>query len=265
MFSCLLLWRTMAVLDRYRMILFHECRCRLSSTEGPLSNSDQRTKHLRRTSQKLVCHLIIRVDGRSLNCVSCLCTATHIVMIKVLFAFLCYHHRDRWLDICRSGTTTKVQPIIRRRSTCAHTSSRRDTNWTTTTARASTGTSGSTARRAAAIWKSFPVPVAIITLAEADVSGWRDGSCSTGNRGPCPITDTDPTIGRTPPISERAPPRPTRKSRRGCRFVFKWVCVFGNFPENFSIHDRRDLRCTFLHKYLLYRVYLSMWIYYYVY
>jgi len=77
----------MAVLDRYRMTLFHECRCRLSSTEGPLSNSDQRTKHLRRISQKLVCHLIIRVDGRSLNCVSCLCAATHIVMIKVLFAF----------------------------------------------------------------------------------------------------------------------------------------------------------------------------------
>lgn len=198
----------------------------------------------------------------AINCVFCLCAATHIVMIKVLFDFfLCYHHRDRWLDICQSGTTTKVQPIIRRRSTCARISSRRDTSWTTTTARASTGTSGSTARRAAAIWKSFPVPVAIITLAEADVSGWRDGSCSIGSRGPCPITDTGPTIGRTQSISERAPPRPTRKLRRGCRSVFRWVCVFGNFPEDFSIHHRRNLRCTFLHRsYLLYRVYLSKWI-----
>jgi len=44
----------MVVPDRYRMTLFHECQCRLSSTAGPRSNSDQKTKRLRRTSQKLV-------------------------------------------------------------------------------------------------------------------------------------------------------------------------------------------------------------------
>jgi len=139
--------------------------------------------------------------------------------------FLCYRCRGRWLDICRSGMTATARPRTGWRSTCARTSSRRDTSWTTTTAAAaSTGTSGSTARRAGATWKSCLVPAAR-TRAAADANGWRDGSCSTGGRGPCPIIAAGPKTASTPPLtSERAPPRPRKKSHRGRRSVFRCVC-----------------------------------------
>lgn len=138
--------------------------------------------------------------------------------------FLCYRCRGRWLDICRSGTTATARQRTGWRSTCARTSSRRDTSWTTTAA-ALTGTSGSTARRVEATWKSCLVP-AERTRAGADASGWRDGSCSTGGRGPCPIIAAGRMTASTPLTNERAlPPRLRRKSHQGRPSVFRCVCV----------------------------------------
>lgn len=153
--------------------------------------------------------------------------------------FLCGRYRGRWLDICQSGTTVTARPKTGWRSTCARTSSRRDTSWTTTTV-VSTGTSGSTARRVEATWKSCP-GLAARTRAAADASGWRDGSCSIGGRGPCPIIAAGRKTASTRLTSGQAPPRPRRKSHRGRLSVFRcvFVCVLWHFSKNCTRPDRK--------------------------
>jgi len=123
--------------------------------------------------------------------------------------------RDRWPDICRSDTTETTRPRTGRRSTCARTSSPRDISWTT----ASTDTSGSTVLRAGAIWRSCRAPAAGTARAAAGASGWNDGSCSIGGRGPCRTITAGPT---TP---SPASPRRRRSRVHGRRSVFRYVRI----------------------------------------